>query len=150
MQDSGNENIDAHNKRQIASWAKSQPATPSKLAHQWRTMADEAAAGFEARWTVIGLRRHDHDLAVALHEQKELFAEACTVGDMNEIKAHGASLVRGYAAAVRAMEAAESPTTVTSWGVPDDRVEGGDRHQKASQGRVVELHGQDCVWISPG
>jgi|KBSMisStaDraftv2_1062788.scaffolds.fasta_scaffold251922_2 hypothetical protein len=150
MQDSGNENIDAHNKRQIASWAKSQPATPSKLAHQWRTMADEAAAGFEARWTVIGLRRHDHDLAVALHEQKELFAEACAVGDMNEIKVHGASLVRGYAAAVRAMEAAEIPDDSYVLGVcPTTGFKVAIGTQKASQARVVELHGQDVVWVSP-
>lgn len=150
MQDSGNENIDAHNKRQTASRVKIQPATPSKLAHLWRTMTNEAAAGFEARWTMIGLRRHDHGLAVSLFEQKELFAEACAIGDMNEIKVHGASLVRGYAAAVKAMEAAQIPDDSYLLGVcPTTGFKVAIGVQKAARKRVVELHGQDVVMISP-
>lgn len=124
--------------------------TPTQMANKWRTEISAAAGTFEARWTMIGLRRHDHDLAVALHEQKEMFAEVCAIGDMNEMQIHGASLVRGYAAAVKAMEAAQIPDDSYLLGVcPTTGFKVAIGVQKAARKRVVELYGQDVVMISP-
>lgn len=124
--------------------------TPTELANKWRAEVAIAAEAFEARWTVIGLRRHDHDLAVALHEQKELFAEACAIGNQNDIRDHGAALVRGYGAAVQAMEEAEIPDDSYLLGqCPTTGYKIAIGINKASLKRVVELHGQDVVWFSP-
>jgi hypothetical protein len=124
--------------------------TPSELRKRWVKDVNEAAAQFEARWTVIGLRRHDHELAVRLHEQREIFAEACATGEPNEVQVQGAALVRGYAAAVKAMEEADIPDDSYLLGVcPTTGFKVAIGIQKASQPRVVELHGQDVVWISP-
>jgi hypothetical protein len=124
--------------------------TLTELRGTWRSRVSEAAAAFEARWTMIGLRRHDHDLAVRLHEQRELFAEAATVGDPKDVVVHGQAMLRGYAAAVRAMEAAEIPDDSYHLGVcPTTGFKVAIGTQKASQKRVAELYGQNVVWISP-
>lgn len=124
--------------------------TPTQVANKWRNETSAAAAAFEARWTMIGLRRLDHDLAVALQEQKELFHEACAIGAPSEIIEQGAALLRGYAAVTQAMEAAEIPDDSYHLGVcPTTGFKVAIGVNKQSQKRVVELHGQDVVWISP-
>ena len=124
--------------------------TPSELRKRWVKDVNEAAAQFEARWTVIGLRRHDHDLAVRLHEQREIFAEACAAGEPNEVQVQGAALVRGYAAAVRAMEEAELPDDSYVLGVcPTTGFKIAIGNNKASIARVAELDGDEVVWVSP-
>lgn len=124
--------------------------TPTQTANKWRAEAATAAAAFEERWTLLALRRLDRDLAIALHEQRELFHEACVVGEVRDIIDHGAALVRGYAACARALEEAQ---------IPDDSYVLGQcattGHKvaiglnKASRRRVVELHGQDVTWVTP-
>lgn len=124
--------------------------TPSELRKKWMADVNEAAAAFEARWTVIGLRNVDRWLAVDLHEQRELFAEACAIGEAKEINIQGGAMLRGYQAATAAMEAA---------GVPDDSYLLGTCPttgfkvaigvSKAAVERVRQLHGEDVVWLSP-
>lgn len=124
--------------------------TPTQMANKWRVEAATAAAAFESRWTLIGLRRHDHDLAVALYEQKELFHEACAIGDLGEIRDHGAALVRGYAAATQAMEAAQIPDDSYLLGTcPTTGYRIAIGINKASIRRVIELYGQEVIWFSP-
>lgn len=124
--------------------------TPTQVANKWRAEVLTAAAAFEERWTVMALRRHDHDLAIALHEQCELFHEACAIGDMRDIIDHGAALCRGYGACAKALEEAQIPDDSYALGVcPTTGYKIAIGLTKASRKRVVELHGQDVVWFTP-
>lgn len=124
--------------------------TPSETRKKWMADVNDAAAAFEARWMVIGLRNVDRDLAIALHEQRELFAEACAIGEVSEINIQGGAMLRGYQAATAAMETA---------GVPDDSYLLGTcpttgykvaiGTSKAAVERVRNLHGEDVCWLSP-
>ena len=124
--------------------------TPTQMANKWRSETSAAAQAFEARWTMISLRTIDRELAIALHEQRELFHEACAIGDMAEIRDHGAALVRGYAAAQKAMEDAQIPDDSYLLGTcPTTGYKVAVGVNKASLHRVVELHGTEVVWFSP-
>jgi len=124
--------------------------TPVQLANKWRNESNLAAAAFEMRWTLLSLYGLDRELGVALFEQKELFAEACAIGDGHEIVEHGAALVRGYEKAIRAMETAQIPDASYLLGVcPTTGYKIAIGVTKAAQQRVVLLHGQDVVWFSP-
>jgi hypothetical protein len=117
---------------------------------RWTAVASDAAMTFRRRWTDLALRRVDGALANLLHEQIEMFNRACLEGDVDEIATHGAGTARGWAAAVRAMEAA---------GAPDDAYQLGNDPQTGTKvaigdhkgiiGRVQELHGQDVICITP-
>ena len=123
--------------------------TPTQLANKWRIETSAAAESFESRWTMIGLRRHDPDLAIALHEQRELFHEACAIGDVRDIVDHGAALVRGYEAVTRAMEEAQIPDDSYVLGqCPTTGFKVAVALNKHAVGRVRELHGQDVVMVS--
>lgn len=134
----------------------------------WRFWMDNvaaAASAFEGRWTMLALKRVDPDLAADLDAQRDLWHQAQFMyrapgprelargrgGDgHDELVAQGSAMCRGYAAAVRALEAS---------GCEDDAyVLGHDlktgttvaiTHQKAASDRVRELHGARVVLISP-
>lgn len=110
----------------------------------------EAAAAFERRWMLISLRRVDADLAARLAEQRALTDRAFVVGLPEDVDLHAPAMVRGWNAAVRAMETA---------GVQDDaylvgfdpktgfRVAISD--QKSAADRVTEVLGKNVVFVSP-
>jgi hypothetical protein len=110
----------------------------------------DAAAAFEARWTMLALRRVDHELHEALREQQGLYHEATMHGSPSDIGAQGQALVRGYAAAVNAMEQSGHHNDAYLVG----------RHngvvvvisdQKAVQSRLVDIasNGERAILMSP-
>jgi hypothetical protein len=87
--------------------------------------ADEvtkAASGFETRWTMLSLRRVNGALADALREQKELYHQATVSGTKRQQQEHAEALIRGYAAAISAMEAAGEADNTYSVGRHDGTV----------------------------
>jgi hypothetical protein len=82
---------------------------PNELLSHFHGAVRGAALIFEARWTTLALRNVDPGLAEALHDQRNMFIEACVTGSARDIKLHGAATLRGYAVATKAMEAAKVP-----------------------------------------
>jgi hypothetical protein len=110
----------------------------------------KASSAFEARWTMLALKNVDAELYEALREQRSLYYEAIMHGTEDDIKAHAEALVRGYAAAVNAMEEAEYPDSAYLIGRHNGTVvviSG----QKAAQAKLVELAstGERAVLMSP-
>jgi hypothetical protein len=105
---------------------------------------------FERRWTVAALKRVNLDVAERLSKQQDLFNHAAVTGTAEEIEGHGAALCRGYAAAVRALEATSEPDDSYILGQdPRSGFKVAIGHQKTAAERVVELHGNTAFWISP-
>ena len=108
----------------------------------------EAAGPFESRWTLRALQRIDPDLHDRLVDQQSLYHQALVTGAADDVEVQAAAMCRGWAAVVRAMEAAA---------VPDDAYllgfHGGTRiaigEQKHAIARVRELHGAPVIWITP-
>jgi hypothetical protein len=117
---------------------------------RWHREAIEAAALFERRWTMRALRRVDPDIAQRIIEQRGLFDRALVVGDVTEVETHGAAMCRGWKAAIQVMEAAgevddayqigEDPKTGTRVAIGQNM---------AGVDRVVDLHGDRVVWLTP-
>jgi hypothetical protein len=117
---------------------------------RWTTVASDAAMTFRRRWTDLALRRVDGALANLLREQIEMFNRACLEGDVLDIATHGAGTARGWAAAVRAMEAAGAPDDAYQLGTdPQTGTKVAIGEHKGIVGRVQELHGQDVICITP-
>lgn len=109
-----------------------------------------ASSAFEARWTMLALKRVDRDLHDALREQQALYYEAHMHGTPTDIGTQGQALARGYAAAVHAMEQSGHHNDAYLVG----------RHngvvvvisdQKAVQGRLADIAstGERAILISP-
>ena len=81
-----------------------QPNVASGLISFWRKRSKEDSDAFCRRWMVSDLREEDPNLFADLHEQEQLFVEACVIGTEQDIENHGASLCRGWLEAVWAME----------------------------------------------
>ena len=69
----------------------------------------KAASAFEARWTMLALKRVNPDLHDALREQCDLYCQAIMHGAPSDVERQSEGLVRGYAAAVAAMEQHRAP-----------------------------------------
>jgi hypothetical protein len=122
----------------------------TKLALEWRAQVSQAAQAFEARWTAASLRRLDPDLAEALHDQVNLFGEACVTGTAQEIEIHGEATVRGYGQVVEAMQNAQIEDDAYQLGI--DMISGTKvaiGTQKAAAQRVRKIHGNDVIWLTP-
>jgi hypothetical protein len=110
----------------------------------------QAALDLEARWTYSALRRVSPDIALRLHDQRNLFAEACVNGTRREIVKQGEALCRGYAAAVRALE--QSGETDDGYMLGTDLVTGTKiaiGFQRAALPRIREIHGEAVIWVTP-
>ena len=120
------------------------------MVRHWLGEVGKAAALLESRWTMLALRRVDPSLSLRLHEQRSLFDEACFGGSASEIEEQGAAMCRGYAAAVRTLEASGEPDDAYMLGSdPANGLKVAVGVQKAALARVRELHGQDVIWITP-
>ena len=121
-----------------------------KALRHWHAETAAAALPFESRWTMLALRRVDAGFASLLREQRALFDEACIRGTAEDIEVQGAGLCRGYAAATRALEAADEPDDAYQIGrCPTTGTTVAIGQQKAAVERVRELHGDAVVWITP-
>lgn len=122
----------------------------TKAALDWCAQISRAAMTFEARWTQASLRRLDPELAEALHDQINLFGEACVTGTEPEIAEHGEAMVRGYGKAVEAMQNAHIEDDAYMLGTDlttGTKVAIGT--QKAAVQRVRQIHGDNVIWLTP-
>lgn len=116
----------------------------------WLDAVSQSALPFERRWTQAALHRVDPTLAGRLHEQRNLFAEACVTGLVADIELHGAATVRGWAAATSCLEKAAEPDDAYMLGVDSEsglRIAIGS--QVAAADRVREVLGEQVVWVTP-
>jgi hypothetical protein len=117
---------------------------------QWMADVSKAALSFEGRWTRLALRRHDPELAQALHEQEGLFHHALFSGNPAFVAEHGAAMVRGYHAVAKAMaDAGEEDDAYMLGADPQSGMKVAIGQQKAGAQRVRTLYGQDVIWITP-
>jgi hypothetical protein len=117
---------------------------------KWQGAVAEAALPFESRWTLPALKRADAGIHRRFIDQRSLFDQALVTGTPEEIELHGASLCRGYAIAIQALERAAEPDDAYILG-QDSRTgfKVAIGRQKAAAQRVRELHGAAVVWITP-
>ncbi len=108
----------------------------------------DAAAKFEARFTMNALQREAPDLHEALEDQRGMFHESLVTGTDSEIVDHGEAMCRGWAAAITAMEKS---------GITDDAIHIGEfgevvvaigRQQKAPQW-LREQYGEKVTYLTP-
>lgn len=119
-------------------------------ARHWLAEVSRSAMAFEGRWTTLALTRVDPALSKRLREQRGLFDQSLLLGSASEIETQGAAMCRGYAAAVRAMEAAGAPDDAYMLGSdPQTGMRVAIGQQKAAVDRVREIHGEGVVWVTP-
>jgi hypothetical protein len=117
---------------------------------RWHREAIEAAALFERRWTMRALRRIDPDIAQRIVEQRDLLNRALVVGDAAEVETHGAAMCRGWAAAIRVMEAAGEADDSYQVGFdPKTGTRVAIGQNLAGVDRVAEMHGDRVVFLTP-
>ena len=110
----------------------------------------ESAKLLETRWTYAALKRRNPDVACRLHDQRNLFVEACVTGIARQITDHGEALCRGYEVAARVLEESGEPDDAYVLGT--DLVTGlkiAIGQQKAALERIRQIHGEDVVWLTP-
>lgn len=109
-----------------------------------------AAEAFEGRWTMSALERIDSDLHEAVVDQQRMFNAALVIGSKHDVREHAEAMVRGYAAAVRRMEAVGAEDDAYMVGL-DSRT--GTRvaigQTKHCIGRVQRVHGEQCIFMTP-
>jgi hypothetical protein len=121
-----------------------------RTVQKWWKEVSDAAQTFEARWMTISLQRVNPELADALQEQRDIFDQMTITGSSDDVEVHGAATCRGFAAATRAMEAAEIGDT--AYWLGSDPVTGfklAVGPHKGSARRVREIHGPDYIFHSP-
>jgi hypothetical protein len=119
-------------------------------ARKWVVEVSSAAQAFESRWTMAALNRVDVDLHLRLREQRGLFDRACVTGTAEEVEAQGGAMCRGYAAAVRALEASgEADDAYVIGKCPRTGYTVAIGEQKAAAERVRDIHGERVVWVTP-
>lgn len=117
---------------------------------KWLSEVSRAAADLERRWTWKALQRVNPAIAIKLRDQHNLFDQACVTGSGEEVETHGAATCRGYAAAVRALEAVDEPDDAYLLGIDHAtgfRIAIGS--SRAGAERVAEVHGQSVVHVTP-
>ena len=121
-----------------------------RTVQKWWKEVSDAAQAFEARWMMLSLQRVDPKLAIALQEERDAFDQATIVGNSDEVENLGASVCRGFAAAINVMEAEGKPDTAYLLGA--DSVTGfklAIGMSKGSARRVRENHGPDYTFHTP-
>ena len=122
----------------------------SGLISSMQKRTSESAASLESRWTYSTLKRRNPDIARRLHDQRNLFVEACITGRRRDIVEHGEALCRGYALAARVLEESGEKDDAYMLGI--DLVTGTKVAiglQKAALQRIRQVHGEDVIWVTP-
>jgi len=123
-------------------------AITSSVRQRMLNKQSDAAAKFEARFTMNALLREAPDLHEALEDQRGMFHESLVTGTDSDIVVHGEAMCRGWAAAITAMEKS---------GITDDAIHIGEfgevvvaigRQQKAPEW-VREKYGDEVRWLTP-
>lgn len=116
----------------------------------WGPRVAEAALGFEARWTVRALRRHNPELAATFEGVIERYRHAMVGGTPGEIEAEASLMCRAYAAVSTELVSAKVPND--AYQIGRDSKSGmtiaiGEAPTQAAL--VQELHGPGVAWFSP-
>lgn len=113
-------------------------------------LVGQAEAAFRSRWRLGTLRRADPGLHEALVEQIDLYNTSMVTGSDSDAKEQAAAMVRGWAAAVRALEAPLQPDDAylvgVDWGTGTRVV---IAEQSGSVGRVQSVKGERVVIVTP-
>lgn len=113
-------------------------------------MVAPAETAFRSRWRLGTLARIDADLHALLVEQIDLYNTALVTGSDGEVAAQAAAMVRGWHAAVAALEAPLAPDDAYLVGVDWNT---GTRvviaEQSGSVGRVQRVDGERVVIVTP-
>jgi len=113
-------------------------------------LVGQAEATFRNRWRLGTLRRVNADLHEALVDQIDLFNTAMVTGSDSDAKEQAAAMVRGWRAAVAALEAPLEPDDAYLVGVDWNT---GTRvviaEQSGSVGRVQSVNGERVVIVTP-
>jgi hypothetical protein len=117
-----------------------------KAVLRWTKAVAEAAGAFEARWTLLALKRVNPDLHQALREQLNLFDEMVITGSAVDIDEHGPATCRGWAAAVKAMEAAPDDAYLVGYDSGTGTRIAIGNHKSAD--RVRDVYGNECVFFT--
>lgn len=124
-------------------------AEMARIARHARTVAD-AAAAYERRWMLASLKRVNPDLAARLAEQRSLTDRAFAVGTPEDVDLHAPAMVRGWKAAVKAMEEANASDDAYLVGRdPKTGFTVAISNQRPSAERVNEVLGKKAVFVSP-
>lgn len=116
----------------------------------WWGHISDAAASFEARWTLLHLKRVDAELATQLGEQRGRFDHATLFGTVGDIEAEGARMCRGWVVACKTMEdSGEADSAYMIGRDPGSGLTVAIGNSKASADRVVELYGGEAIHITP-
>lgn len=111
-------------------------------------LVSPAEASFHSRWRLSSLKRVDADLHEALTEQQELFHAAMIVGDKSELRAQSEAMVRGWAAACRAMEG--QPEDAYLMGMDDvSGVQVVIAEHKGCRDELAKRYGEPLVLMTP-
>lgn len=110
--------------------------------------ATEAARQFEQRWMRETLKRLDPGLAEAVQEQAEMLRAAVELKSDHEVTVHAAAMLRGWAAATKAMQLA---------GIAEDGVLIGEfggitvavGRQETVPSELVERYGKELAYLRP-
>lgn len=109
-----------------------------------------AEAAFRSRWRLGTLLRADPELHALLVEQIDLYNQACVTGSDAELDEQAAAMVRGWAAAVRALESPLLPDDAYQVGFDANT---GTRvviaEQSGSVGRVQRVAGERVLIVTP-
>lgn len=112
-------------------------------------LTQPAETAFRSRWRLGTLKRADPSLHEALVEQIDLYNAALVTGSATDAREHAAAMVRGWAAACRALESPLLPDDAYLTGVDWST---GTRvviaEQQASIGRVQSIKGERVVIVT--
>lgn len=110
----------------------------------------DVMGAFEARWTRRRLETTHPDLYSRIQKQRDLFDGALMEDETADIAAHGEATVRGWRAAIKAMEAAGEPDDAYLIGM-DPRTGAKVAIGVAPQGveRVRQVYGSTVTWLTP-
>jgi len=111
---------------------------------------NEAKAKFEGRWMMLSLRRIDKELYENLMEQIAIFDEMSITGTAEDVEEHGEATLRGFTAAIKAMEKKNKDDDAYMLGCcPTTGLKIAIGAAKGSVKRIQEVYGQDVVFFSP-
>jgi len=113
-------------------------------------MVGPAETSFHSRWRLSSLRRVDVELYEALTDQQELYGSALVMGSDAEAKMQSEAMVRGWAAACKAMETVNAPDDAYLMGLdPVSGIQVVISEHKGSRDALAARYGEPLVLMTP-
>ena len=125
-------------------------AIASSVRERMLRKQSEAAALYEARWTLRALRRVDAELCDAIEEQQSMFHESLIIGEDEDIIEQGEAMCRGWAAAIQRMEQEQVAEDAGMVGFdPATGMKVVISGQRAVEQRAKQMYGDTVVFLTP-